>query len=72
MLDYLLRKSPYWSTWNYEKKVNHQIRSFFVHCCEESHRKEVADLAGHTLLLALPFLAQKFMDLLLQLNGNIG
>ena len=58
LLDYLLHKSPYWSTGNYEKRVHQQIRSFFVERCEESHRKNVHDLAGVTLLLILPFLAQ--------------
>ena len=56
LLDYLLDRSPYWSTANFEKRVNQQIRTFVVQHCEESHRKERDELTGVTLLLILPLL----------------
>ena len=53
--DWNLSRS-YWSTGNYEKRVNQQNRTFFVQHCEDSHRKARDELAGVKLLLILPLL----------------
>ena len=56
LLDYLMHKSPCWSTANYEKRVDEQIRAYFLQHCEEIHKASRQDLEGVILLSMLPLL----------------
>ena len=54
LLDYLLHKSPYWSTAFYEKQFDPKLSTVFLQHCKDNHRKTRNEFEGVTLLLILP------------------
>jgi len=46
LFDYLMHKSPYWSSFNYEKRVPEQVRISFLDIVERAHNQGHAELEG--------------------------
>jgi len=46
-----MHKSPYWSSGNYERKVNEAVRASFVRLCSDTHHKSLDELKGGTSTL---------------------
>ena len=46
LLDYFLHKAPYWSIYNYEKRLSEGVREGFMRHVLQSHKDSREDLTG--------------------------
>ena len=54
LLDYLMHKAPYWSIYNYEKRLDENVRDAFMRHVLEVHKESRDDLTGLRRVLAAP------------------
>ena len=46
LMDYLMHKAPYWSIYNYEKRLEEDVRNAFMRHVLEVHKESRDDLTG--------------------------